>query len=314
MQLWALIADSLRHALDRKLFWVLVVISALVALAMLCVGFEGDRVSLFFGLVEIDTGTYAPWTAVGRMRLMGVMVHGVMDVFLGWIGVTLVIIATAGLFPAMMESGTIDTVLSKPISRPKLFMYKYLASLLFVLLQSILFVGLTFLVMGFRWGLWVPGYLWSIPLMVVLFSYIYCVSVLVAVMTRSVVTSILLSLGAWVVFSVVTQAPELFEQFPSLQEHEAAYRAARVISWIPPKTSGVTFLAAKWARAGTSVDLIPESVMDTATESDRGALEGGRRWEEEQLETNAFYSLGSSLLFEALVLLVAMWKFSRMDF
>ena len=314
MQLWTLTVDSFRHARSSKLFWVLVVITLLVTLTMASFSFKGDKINILFGLIEQDIGDFSPLTMLGRTQLTSVVVHGVMDGFLGWIGVTLVIIATAGLFPAMMESGTIDVVLSKPVSRPVLFLYKYLASMVFVLFQAALFVGLTFLVMGLRWGFWVPGYLLCIPLMVLLFSYIYCVSVLVAVSTRSALTAILLSLGAWVVFSVVTQAPALLEQFPSLKEYRTFHRAVRVISWVPPKTGGVTFLAAKWAGAGTSADIIPESVTETGTDAGREQLERGRQWEEGQLRTSAFYSIGSSLLFEAALVLLAMWKFTRADF
>lgn len=314
MQLWALTVDSFRHARNRKLFWVLVAITLFVALALASFSFKGNRVSMFFGMVEEDAGIYSPLTVLGKTQLVSLMVHGVMDIFLGWIGVTLVIIATAGLFPAMMESGVVDVVLSKPISRPVLFLYKYLASMIFVLFQAALFVGLTFLVMGFRWGLWVPGYLLSIPLMVLLFSYVYCVSVLVAVTTRSAITAILLSLGAWVVFSMVTQAPGIFEQFPSLKKHRAFHQVVQVASWVPPKTAGVTFLAAKWAGAGTSADIVPESMMEPGSGVDREQIERGRKWEEGELETSAFYSIGSSLVFEVVIVLLAMWKFTRADF
>ncbi len=314
MQLWALIIDSFRHALDRKLFWVLVVITLLVTLMMLSIGFEGTRFSMLFGLIQEDAGGYAPITVLGRTRLIGLLVHAVMDVLLGWLGVALVIIATAGLFPAMMESGGVDSVLSKPISRPVLFLYKYVAGMVFVLLQAALFVVLTFLVMGFRWGVWVPGYLLSIPLMVLLFSYVYCVSVFVAVTTRSTVTAILVSLGAWAAFALVTQAPGVFKVYPDLQEHRALHRAIRVVSWIPPKTADVTYLAAKWAQAGTSIAIVPESMVQTATDEERGQLERGRQWEEEQLEISAVHSIGSSLLFEAVLVLLGLWKFTRMDF
>ncbi|MCK4660277.1 MAG: ABC transporter permease [Phycisphaerae bacterium] len=314
MQFCALIVDSLRHALDRKLFWILVAITVLVTLMMLSIGFEGGKVSLFFGLVEAEVDSYDPLAASGKARLVGVVIYGLMDFFLGWVGITLVIIATAGLFPAMMESGVIDVVLSKPISRPVLFLYKYLASMVFVLIQAVLFVGFTFLVMGLRWGVWVPGYLLCIPLLVLLFSYVYCVSVLVAVLTRSTLAVILISLGAWVVFSGVRQAPAIFDTFPELQKHHVTHQVVRAVSWIPPKTADVTYLAAKWSNAGTSLDIIPASAMEDVSAAERGQLERSNQWEKEQLEISAFSSIGSSLLFEVFVVLLAMWKFTRMDF
>jgi ABC-type transport system involved in multi-copper enzyme maturation permease subunit len=314
MQLWAIILDSFREARDRRIFWVLVLITLCVGLAMASVGFERTRVSLLFGLWEVDTQRFSPLTVLGRTRLAGIVVYGLMDLFLGWLGITLMIIATAGAFPAMMEKGAIDVLLGKPISRTRLFLYKYFAGLTFVVIQATLFVGLTFLVMGWRWEVWIPGYLASIPLLALLFSYVYCVSVLVAVATRSTVAAILLSLASWVVFALVHQAPGLFEQFPELQTHATAYRTVRAVSWIPPKTGDITYLAARCANAGTSLDIVPSSVADGGTTKDREAMQHGQEWEEAQLELSPLYSIGSSLLFEAVIVLIALWKFSRADF
>ncbi|MCP4592270.1 MAG: ABC transporter permease subunit [bacterium] len=314
MQLWPMIIDSLRHALDRKLFWVLVVITLLIAGAMLSVGFDGDRVSMLFGMIQGPADDFTPITDEGRTQLVGVVVHVIMDFFLGRVGITLMIIATAGLFPSFLEGGIVDTVLSKPIGRPRLFFYKYVAGMVFVLLQAALFAGLTFLVMGLRWGVWVPGYLLSIPLMVLLFSYVYCVSVLVAVISRSTVTAILISLGSWVVFSLVNQGPLLFKRSFAPAEYPTLHRAVQIASWIPPKTAEVIYLAARWADAGTSAELMPDAVVAAVTEADRSDLEEGRLWEEARLRGNPLVSIGTSLLFEVFILLLAMWKFTRMDF
>ncbi|UCG16990.1 MAG: ABC transporter permease subunit [Phycisphaerales bacterium] len=314
MQLWALVCDSFRYALDRKIFWVLVAITALVVLFMLCVGFEEDRISLVFGLWEVNTEGYNPLASIGQTRIIGMMVYYISDVFLGWIGITLMIIATAGVFPCMMEPGAVDVLLGKPIHRLRLFLYKYVAGMVFVLLQATLFVGATFLVMGFRWHVWAPGYLVCIPLMVLLFSYLFCVSVLVGVYTRSSVAAILVSLAAWVAFALVSQAPALFTVFPELQQHRRIHKTVRIIGYLPPKTADIPFLAAKCAGGGTSIDTVPESVIDSGPHTDRESINRSRQWEEEQIRMSLWKSIGSSLLFEAFIVLLAMRKFSRQDF
>ena len=314
MQFWALINDSLRESRDRKIFWLLVCLTLLVALLMLCVGFGPDRVSFFFGLWEPETDSFNPLSDIGRSRIVAVVVYGLMEHILGLIGVTLMLIATAGMFPAMMEGGQIDVLLAKPLTRAKLFLCKYMAGMVFVLVQATLFVGLTFLVMGLRWGVWAPGYLLCIPLMGLLFSYIYCVSVLVAVYLRSTVAAILLSIAAWIAFAVVHQAPQLFEGFPSLQKHARLYRVVGVVSWVPPKTGDITYLAAQWAGAGTSGELIPESVVEAGTDADRERMERAQQVEKGLLDLDPVASIGSSLVFEAVIVLLALWRFSRQDF
>lgn len=314
MQLWAVIVDSFRESLDRKIFWVLIILSSLIALAMASVGFDGDHVSFVFGLWGSETEQYNPALEIGRSKLIGIVVYYLLGAIVGWIGVVLMLIATAGIFPSFVEHGAIEVVLSKPIHRARLFLYKYLGSMIFVLLQAGFFVGLTFLVMGIRWGLWAPGYLLAAPLLVLMFSYVFCVSALVGVRTRSPVAAILISIGAWVAFSLVQQAPGAFEVFPKLKEYRAFHTAVRVVSWIPPKTGDFPYLAARWAGAGTSLDVMPDEFLNAATDAERGQVNRARALEERELLKNPIHSVGSSLLFEAAVVFFAMWRFSRRDF
>ncbi|MFQ5491953.1 MAG: ABC transporter permease [Phycisphaerae bacterium] len=314
MQFWSIILDSLRESRDRKIFWLLIGITLLIALTMLSVGFESDRVTFLFGLWSTETGHYNPETDFGRSAILSITVYLILSLILGWVGIILMLVATAGMIPAMMERGQIDVMLGKPIRRARLFLYKYLAGMVFVVIQATVFVGLTFAVMGLRWGVWAPGYLLAIPLLVLLFSYLYCVSALVGVTTRSTIAAILVSMAAWFVFTTPKTALDTFESFPDLKEHERIYRTLQVCAWIPPKTWDVPYLAAKWAGAGLSMDMIPQ--IDEATTSGPGGPDAAqlRRLEQKQLEVNAVTSIGSSLLFEGLVVCLAVWRFSRRDF
>ncbi len=311
MQFWTLIVDSFRESLDRKIFWVLAGISVLVALAMLSVGIEEHGMSFMFGMWEVETGRYSPLSGLGRANVAGLLVYILMSFFLGWIGVILMVIATADVFPRVMEHGAVDVLISKPLSRPMLFMYKYAASMVFVLIQATLFVGLTFLVCGLRWGVWLPGYLLSIPLLVLLFSYVYCVTVLVGVKTGSTIASILISLGAWMLFTVPVTAVQTFETYPTLMKQERVYHAARVLSWIPPKTSDIQIFAAKWAGAGSAFDLFPKGAIKGADANQMGRA---REMDEREMQKSPLMSIGSSVLFEAVVVLLAMVSFCRRDY
>ena len=314
MQLWAVIVDSFRESLDRKIFWVLVILTLLIVVMMLSVGFDGNRINYVFGLWKADADSHNPLFDFAPTQLVGVMVWVFLSVILGWMGIILMVIATAGVFPSMMERGAIDVVLSKPIGRMRLFLYKYVASMVFVFLQGTLFVVLTFLVMGFHWGVWCPGYLLCVPLLVLLFSYVFCVSVLVGVKTRSTVAAILLSIGAWAMFALVHQAPQLFDVIPKLKEYRTLYNGVRVVSWIPPKTGDFDYLAARWAKAGPSMDMFPSSMMVGVREGEQAQLNLAREIEERELMKNPVSSIGSSLLFEAVIVLWAMWVFARRDY
>lgn len=329
MAFWSILVDSFRESLDRKIFWVMIAMSFLIAGAMACIGFDGENVSLLFGVWTTETEGFNPATAIGAQRLRGVANYFVVTLFLGWMGMILMIIATASFFPNLMEPGTIDVLVSKPIGRTRLFFYKYFASMVFVFVQSTVFILLTFLVMGLRWQVWSPGYLVCIPLMVLLFSYVYCVTVWVAVKTRSVIASILLTLVAWVAFACPQIALDVFDTFPAAAKYERVHKAIKIVAWIPPKTGDIPYLAGRTADTGLSVDLVPDSAKSSgsprrtsggprgpvrvSTSSDED-LERARKIEAEDYNVSAFTSIGSSLLFEFAVLLLACRSFVKKDF
>jgi hypothetical protein len=223
--------------------------------------------------------------------------------------VVLAIIATAGFLPNLMEKGAIDVLLAKPLPRWKLFLGKYLGSLAFILAQATVFVVLTFVVMGVRWRMWLWEYLLVIPLVTVLFSYLYCVSALTAVMWRSTAASVLVSLGAWVAFTGVQSLHDGFEWFPEWKEGRA-YAIADAARWVIPKTQDITYLAKKWTGAASTAEMLPQP----PNRESRDILDIAKRIEEARMAIPAWQTIGSSLLFEAFVVGLAMWKFSRADY
>lgn len=309
MQLLALIHDSFRESLDRKIFWVLLLIECAVAAAMSCVAFEPTGISILFGTWSIETELFGSGGAIRVELITSIIVEWIGDAVLGSVGVLLAIIATAGFIPSMLDRGTIELLASKPLPRWKLLFGRYLGGLSFILFHALFFVVVTFIVAGIRWGVWVPRYLVVIPLIVLLFSYVYCVSALVGVYTRSTLASLLVSMLAWVCFAGVQSAGDYIEMFPDWKEYKAANAAAQTLRWIVPKTQDVTLLARKWSRAADPTELIPKEQLEGDD-----LISRARRAEAARLQIPAVYTIGSSLLFEAFVVLLALWKFTRSDY
>lgn len=317
MQFGALLIDSFREALDRKIFWVLIGIAVVVAAAMFCVEFRSDQVIFLFGLHTTPNTNWDPATEAGRKGIVDIGVS-VMDLILGWVGTTLMVIAAAGAFPAMMEKGAIEVVLGKPIGRVRLFFYKYLASMTLVALVSVVFVGLTFVVMGVRWKVWMWPYLLSVPLSLLMFSYIYCVTVLVAVKTKSALASVLLSLVAWFVFWAFGYLGAQFSANPSLERFEKWRAPIVAASWVPPKTLHVTYFAQRWCGGSKAEDVLKMADLPEFKSADMGDAGNMVRdtllVEAHLMRTDPVSSIASSLIFEAAVLLLAAWSFRRQDF
>src|SRR5258705_12779130 len=88
----------------------------------------------------------------------------------------------ASIFPDFTAGGSVDLYLSRPISRLRLFLTKYATGLLFVALQVAVFASACFLVIGIRGGAWEPRIFLSIPLVVLVFSLLFCICVLLGLL------------------------------------------------------------------------------------------------------------------------------------
>ena len=73
-------------------------------------------------------------------------------IWLTWVATILAIISTAGIIPELVTGGTIESMLSRPITRTRLFLTKYAAGLLFVALQVTVFSVLSMFIIWYQSG------------------------------------------------------------------------------------------------------------------------------------------------------------------
>jgi ABC-type transport system involved in multi-copper enzyme maturation permease subunit len=201
MQTWAMIVDAYRELNARKLFWITMVLSALVTAVIGCLGISEKGLTLLwfefpfeiFNTSIIERATFYKFLF---------LTFG-MGVWLTWAATILALISTANLMPDFVSSGSIELTLSKPISRLRLFLTKYATGLLFVELQVSVFTLAAFVVIGVRAGSWEVGLFWAVPLVVIFFSYLYCVTTLAGLLTRSGMAALLVTVLLWIVIFVV---------------------------------------------------------------------------------------------------------------
>ena len=188
-QTLAIFIDAYRELNAKKLFWTVLILNVLAIGAFAMLGVKGDAMTFLW---------YEPFgTLLGPMEYKLFYSMFVVGLWFSWVATILALISTAGIFPDLMASGAIDIYLSKPIGRLRLFATKYLSGLLFVTLQVTIFSTVSFIVLGWRGGVWQPGVFWSIPLVVIFFSYLFGFCVLLGVWTRSTIAALLITLLAW---------------------------------------------------------------------------------------------------------------------
>src|SRR5262249_27024692 len=167
-QTLALFHDAYRELNSRKMFWVCLILSGVIVLSFLAVGVNAAGSVSLFGM---DTSWTLP---ISKAELYGLIFTNLgVGMWLTMIGLILALVSTASIFPELITGGSIDLYLSKPISRPRLFLTKYLAGLMFAALQVLVFSAACFIVIGVRGGVWLPRLFLAVPIVVCFFSYLF---------------------------------------------------------------------------------------------------------------------------------------------
>lgn len=207
-QTLAVFLDAYRELNSKKLFWITLGLSLVIVLAFACVGLTptGMKVLWFEFDAPFSSALFPPALFYKIMfQSLGVAF------WLGWGATILALISTAGIFPDLLSSGSIELTLSRPIGRLRLFATKYVAGLLFTGLQVLAFTAASFFVLGLRGGVWEPGLFWTVPLMVAMFSFLFCICVLIGVITRSTIAALLVTMLIWLgIFGIHSTERTLF--------------------------------------------------------------------------------------------------------
>ena len=224
----ALLVDAYRELCAKKLFWITMLLSVLVVLVFAMVGINERGMKFFiwqmpadFNGVTITSETMSPGLLY-RTMFSSLAV----PFWLSWVAVILGLVSTAGMIPDLIQGGTIESVLSRPIGRVRLLLTKFVGGLLFMTLQVFVFSLLVFLVIGIRGKSWAPEVFLAVPIVVAMFSYLFAVCVLLGMITRSTIAALLLTLLVWMVVFIVNMGDgisvSIHEQLKAEQRVEQA--------------------------------------------------------------------------------------------
>jgi hypothetical protein len=176
--------------------------------------------SLLFGAMPLS----GLWPFLAQVPLsqeeatppLGVQIYVIQQMLVNavgsWIAVLLSVFVTSFFIPNMLQKGTIDMLLVKPIQRWRLLVYKYLGGLTFIFLNASLAVVGVWFVLGLRSGIWCHHLLLLVPVLTFFFANLYAVSTLVGVLTRSPITAILITCLVWAVLYGIGRAHLYFHE------------------------------------------------------------------------------------------------------
>lgn len=336
-----LLLDSFRLLQAKKLFWVAVGISGLVGLIYASIGFTETGMSMWFGLQTFDNPVIRAGTAEAEAFYLLLFTDLIVRFWLAWFAVALALISTSSIFPEFLREGAVEMLLSKPLGRLRLFIWKYLGSLLFVAVQVLLLTLLAFVAIGWRLGEWNFSVFWAVPLVTFVFSMIYCIAVLIGVLSRSTLFALLGAGMFWAGTLLVQWTEDAIYKFaymmPAMgvsvdmqtgQVTEAeqddgggamgrAHSTVKAIAAPLPKTRECTVYLKRMIHfdkrdsplAGMDLGmLLSGEIPDSDREEMSGVIEAYEK------RHGTFYVIGTSFGFEIIVLALAYWRFSRKDY
>ncbi|MCP3902160.1 MAG: hypothetical protein GY715_00880 [Planctomycetes bacterium] len=370
----AMLLDAYRELNSRKLFWVTLALTGFTVLSYASMGFNDRGVSMLFGVWTIPNPVLTHGSPLSSILYRSIFSSFMVTIWMAWVAIILALVSTTSLFPDFVAGGSIDLVLSKPIGRIRLFVYKYIAGLLFVLLQVTLFCVGVFICVGWRLGEWDPKILLGIPIVTAMFSYLYAVNVFFGVWRRSALLALLTTLLFWFsLFSLssglgivrqirVDHEVQIEKDDVTIREIETALampggadtpgqvglqrqltdkrnerdakqtvldklepwsKWLRIGQAILPKTSHTIALLDRYLKKDSDVNIldlmsgrafVDPVTGEVGTTDDSRGREVARRLIAEDESLSLTYIIGTSLLFEFVLLSLACWIFVRRDY
>jgi ABC-type transport system involved in multi-copper enzyme maturation permease subunit len=224
----ALIQDTFREALARRVFWGLFVLSTAMILFILFL----LRIDVVEGAVS-TVGIFG--TSLSRRiwnpeRLVN-HAHAAVAAFLYTFGMLLALFASATLMPSMLEPGRIELLLSKPVSRPHLILGRYIGNLLVVSVNiGWLFTGV-WLILGWKTRIWHTGFLWAIVTTIAAYAVLLAVIVLVSVVWESAALATMVPVALVIMSPILAQR----ETMEKLLSSDLSRRIWNVFYYVVPK-------------------------------------------------------------------------------
>src|SRR5438093_1759137 len=170
--------DTLQESFRNKMFLFFFVAASLIvgsiglALNMDVVNGVMQGVTFFGNALRVPAFTVTQW--VERLQ-------STLAMLIGTFGLVLALMATSTLFPQMLQKGSVDLLLCRPIPRWRLITARYLGGASIMAFNAVyLFLGV-WAVLGWKSGVWNHGFplstILAIFAFIVLFSLVMIVSV-----------------------------------------------------------------------------------------------------------------------------------------
>ena len=185
---------TLKETISKKIFLTFFVLSTLFIVLIIFalnvkVGGVDSKILLdFFGQnFRADQGEQL----FDPKEILGYVQTGI-AIAVFFISIFFSLFATAGIFPNFLKKGSIDLIISKPISRERIFVERFLGALTIVGINIFYIVLFSWVVLSMKFEIWNYDFLFAGLIIFIFFSILFSLLALVSVITRNTVISLLI--------------------------------------------------------------------------------------------------------------------------
>jgi ABC-type transport system involved in multi-copper enzyme maturation permease subunit len=188
-----IILNTFREAIAKKIFIGYYIIYTIIILVFLF-AVNLDTVEGVISLTDVQQSVVSLQAIMTSVSYLLVLIF--------------CIISSASFIPSMVDKGTVDLLLSKPLSRFKILLSKYLGAVIFVGISLIYFIGAIWLILSLKSGFWNFNFLFTILSLTFAFAVMYSIVVLIGLTTQSSIIAILVNLFLLFVICPILAARE----------------------------------------------------------------------------------------------------------
>ena len=210
------------------------------------------------------------------------------------IGLLVGIIVTANVVPQMFDPGSLNLLLSKPITRSGLYLTRFIGGCAQIAICSAyLFTG-TWLWLGLAIGVWDAAFLWSIPIYILVFAIYYSISALIGLLYRSPILAVVATVLFWAAcfsvgwshlsFHALMQNQRLYDPLVAKNNGAVAVDGyGNLVTWNESSSQwevtaeypdGIEKLGIGWARCLAKLKNTPYQIRPTVDPNSKQAIAG----------------------------------------
>lgn len=242
----AIIENTWREGVAKKtIFAILILVTIIIGFLLLAISVAEDTMFLFGQ--DIDEQPDEVIRAI-EAGIVGLFYQ--VALFVG-------IFAIASFYPNMQEKGTIDLLLSRPMSRFNIYLAKFIGCMMVVfMLVAYLILG-SWIVIYLKTGTAYIEFLYTIPIFMTIFLAFMSFIAMCGIIFRNTTTSAVLAIFFPFLFSLILYG---FHESRLLRGNQFWYDFFEGIYWIFPKTPELTawnirLIAGREALAGTDITM-----------------------------------------------------------